>query len=487
MSLSLALNHALSGLKVTSQQAETASTNVANALTPGYARREVIVNEAIAGGQSAGARVVGVERALAGSLDAKRLADGDAANADALSTAATRLADKVGDPGAAGSLATTAADLINSLALAAETPESRAFLDQASRAASDFVGAVNRVAAEAQSLRNEADASISRQVEQINTSLTRIQSLNTQIQTQFLKNEDTSALEDERARLIESVSSSIPVKVAKRPNEQVALYAKNGGQLLDGRVAEIEFSPSATFSAGQTLAIGALSPLTVDGRDIAIGFGGGGGLYDGGALAAAFELRDAILPEVANDLDALAEDAILRTQGLAADATLAPGDAGVFTDAGAAYDPANRTGVALRFALNDAVDISLGGDSSRLRDGVAAVAPGETGNATVLSGLLSALEAPVGAPSGSELTGVRSLTGFVEEASSLLLTSASSRAEEAAFERGRAVALADAVAVEQAVDSDQELARLLVVERAFAANARVVNVVDEMLENLLTL
>ncbi|MEL6792983.1 MAG: flagellar hook-associated protein FlgK [Pseudomonadota bacterium] len=487
MSLSIALNHALSGLKATSQQAELASTNVSNALTPGYARREVILEEAIAGGQSAGVRVLGIERASAASLDAKRIADGDAAYASALSEAATRLADQTGEPGAAGALATSASDMINAFALAAETPESRAFLDQAARAAGSYATTVTRIAVEVQVLRNEADASIANQVDSINASLVSIQSLNAEIQTRSLKGEDTSALEDERARLVEVVSSMIPVRVIRRENDVVALYAENGGQLLDGRLAEITFAPTASFSAGQTIDNGALSGLMVDGRDIPIGRDDQGGLYDGGSLAAAFQLRDSILTDAADDLDALAEDAILRVQGLAADPTLAAGDAGLFTDQGVAYDPADRLGVALRLELNAAVDPAAGGESSRLRDGVAAAATGDTGNAAVLIGLLDAFEASRAAPVGSDLSGARTFAGFAEEASTLYLSRAATRADAAAFETGKATALADAVATEQSVDSDQQLAQLLVVERAFAANARVVNVVDEMLENLLTL
>lgn len=488
MTLSLALNNALSGLRVTSQQAEVASNNVSNALTPGYARRTAVIGENIAGGASSGATVIGIERATATrALDSKRMADGDAGFANTLADATTRIADAIGGPGDASSLATEAAELANRLSLAAETPESRAFLDQAVRASGDFVSAINRIAVEVQSVRIGADASIRSQVDQINSSLVKIQSLNSEIQDRALKGQDTSALEDQRARLLDDVSTQIPIRVVPRENETVAIYAKNGGQLLDGRLATIEFTETNAFGPGQTIGNGGLSPLIVDGREISIGAENGGGLYDGGSLAAAFQLRDEILPAIGADLDALAEDAILRTQGLAADPTITPADAGLFTDDGGAYDPADRIGIALRLTLNPAVDTSNGGESFRLRDGLLAASIGETGTSETLRGLLDNLEIATNAPAGSSLTGSRSLIGFAEEFSSITLISAANRTENAAFESGKATTFSDIVASEVGVDSDEELSRLLVIERAYAANARVINVVDEMLERLLSI
>ena len=47
MSVTSALAGALSGLSATSRQAEILSSNVANATTPGYARRQVSLGSAV--------------------------------------------------------------------------------------------------------------------------------------------------------------------------------------------------------------------------------------------------------------------------------------------------------------------------------------------------------------------------------------------------------------------------------------------------------
>ncbi len=488
MSLSIVLSNALTGLQASTKQADLIANNVANALTEGYGRRELAIVPASVGGVGAGVKIVGVQRAAAPfAAEARRLAEATSGAASTISDAATRLAGQVGEPGEEGALSTALSRLEDALSAAADTPESATLLDTVARTASDYAQSINRVAVEVMTLRSEADASIANQVSTINSALNKIQSLNSQIKSRTVAGGETAALEDQRDRLLEQVSSMIPVKVYKREYGEIAIYAKNGGQLLDGRAFELEFTPTPVVTPDLTLAGGALSGISVEGVSIDIGSPNGGGLYDGGSLSATFELRDSILPEFADDLDALAEDLILRTQGLAADPTLAVTDAGLFTDDGAAYNPADRLGVALRLAVNPAVDPLNGGEATLLRDGLAAVTPGDNGESVVLRGLQDALSGIVAAPGGSLLSGARSAAGFVSELSSFSLADASRKEEEASFQLGRAIGLAEAETELTGVDTDQELSRLLIVEQTYAANARVIEVVDDLLERLLAI
>lgn len=484
MSLSLVLSNAITGLQASTKQADLIANNVANALTDGYGRRELALESGVYGG----VKIVSVERASAPfAQEARLLAQAEAGSANTFADAASRLAEEVGEPGEVRALSTDLSALEDALAAAADTPESATLLTAAAQSASDYVQSINRIAIEAMSLRSEADASIATQVSTINSALSRIDSINSEIKARTVAGGDTAALQDQRDRLIEQISSIIPVKVYKREFGEVAIYAKNGGQLLDGKVFELEFTRTPVVTPNMTLANGALSGITQNGVDIAIGSPAGGGLFDGGSLAAAFELRDTRLPEFADDLDALAEDLILRTQGLAADPTLTPTDAGLFTDDGAAYNPADRLGLALRVSVNANVDPAQGGDPALLRDGILAVAPGDSGESSVLRGLQDALSAVVAAPAGSNLTASRSAAGFASELSSFALTDAAREEEKAAFQTGRAITLSDTETALTGVDTDQELSRLLIVEQTYAANARVISVVDELLERLLAI
>jgi len=485
MTLSLALHNALSGLQANTQKAEVISTNVANALTDGFGRREVALSSLSTTG---GVRVDGIIRASSPVLaESRRFADAASGSASVRSDAYTRLADAIGEPGAPGALATIADDFDAALSAAADTPESAALLKGAVLAAGDYAASINRIAAEVINLRASADTAIAGQVQTINSSLRKIQSLNAEIKTRELSGGDISALLDQRESLIKEVSSMIPIRTVMRPFNEIALYAANGGQLLDGKAYEIGFTASPGAAPGATLANGGLSGITLNGVPIAIGEGSGDGLLDGGSLAASFEVRDQIAPETFAMLDGLAAGLITRVQDLPEDGTLTPGDPGLFTDAGTAFDPADEFGVALRIALNPQVDQAAGGDAFRLRDGLNAASPGVVGDATILRGLKEALVGNETPTVGSGLTGARSAAGFAAELSVNLLTDADRAQGAAMFEAGSANALREAELAETGVDTDQELSRLLQVEQAFSANARVVSVVDELFDRLLQL
>lgn len=485
MTLSLALSNAVSGIRAMTAHTEVISNNVSNALTDGYGKRDVSLAAASVGGQGAGVRVAGIQRAVAPAVaEAYRSSIAGEGNAGVKADALARMAKVIGEPGAPGALATAANTLETALAAAADTPESAPLLTDAVASAGDYASAINRIATEAMALRTEADASIAMQVKTINNGLTSIQSLNAQIKTRAVSGGDTSALEDQRDRVLKEISSMIPVKVVNRDNGEIAIFAKNGAQLLDGKVFELGFDRTAHVTPEQTIGNGLLSGITVNNYPLAIGDGTGGGLIDGGSLSAAFELRDRIIPGFTATLDDLAADLITRTQGLGADPTISASDAGLFTDDGNAYNPADLLNISGRISINAAVDPAQGGKLYRLRDGMAATAPGEVGNSSVLRGLQDAMEGLQSAPVTSTLTGQRNSAGFAAEFSSQLLTESATADAGATMRRAQMDELSDALQARTGVDSDQEMTRLLAVEQAFAANARVIQTVDELLDIL---
>ncbi|MEM7546444.1 MAG: flagellar hook-associated protein FlgK [Pseudomonadota bacterium] len=486
MSLSLALSNALTGLRANSTQADIIANNVANAQTEGYGRRNVALSPAAIGGAGAGVRVDGIVRAASPvTTEARRIADAASGGADVLSTGLSRLADAVGEPGVPGSLASAGDRLDTALSAAADTPESTARLADVSAAANAYASSINRVASEAAAVRTQADRSIALQVDTVNNALNAIKTLNGEITQRTLAGADTSALNDQRGLLIDQVSSIIPVKTIRRDNDAVALFTPKGGQLLDGSVFPLGFEPARIVTPEQTVGNGALSGITLAGRDVPTGVGDDLGFLDGGTLGATFALRDVTVPEFTTSLDGMAADLITRVQSLPADTTLAPTDPGLFTDAGLAFDPVNTVGISTRIAVSAQIDQAQGGALTNLRDGLNAVAVGDAGNASILRGLQDALSQPLAPLAGSGLTGQRGSAGFAAEISATLLTSRSRAEEDAVFRAARADVLSEAETADTAVDTDQELSRLLVVEQSYAANARVIEVIDSLLARLL--
>lgn len=486
MSITSALSNAFTGLSAASRTAEVISNNVANSMTEGYSRKTADLAARSVAGNGAGVRVAGMQRAADPQATAdRRKLDAEVGEAGVLSSARDRLSAAWGTPGAATSLPAQASTLEIALRDLADTPESTSLQSRAVAAGRDLTRTVQAISTETARVRMDADASIARQVNIVNSSLREIEQLNREIQIRSVSGGDFTALEDQRQQLMDEVSSLIPIKTYPRGGDQVAIYAKGGGALLDGKAFELGFEPTGVITQDMTLASGALSGLTLNGVDVAIG--NGGGLLDGGALAANFQVRDVLAPAEGARIDAFAVDLVTRFQDPAVDSTLAAGDPGLFTISGATVDPLAPEGAARLLTLNAAVDPAQGGAAWRLRDGMNAATEGAAGSDTILRNLLSSFSDPR-APSAD--AGVGGLYGIGDLASELtsITASGASQAQSALSAREAQFELAATTeAAAMGVDTDQELAHLLLVEQAYAANARVLETVDTLLKRLMEL
>ena len=163
-----------------------------------------------------------------------------------------------------------------------------------------------------------------------------------------------------------------------------------------------------------------------------------------------------------------------------------PGSPGLFTDAGAAFLPTDETGLAGRLRLNAAVDPNQGGALYRLRDGLGAVAEGPPGNGALLSALHGALAGTRPLTSTGFVAGNRSFAALgsdlMSDSSALRLASEA----EQSFSRARLTALTDLEA-QNGIDTDQEMQALLVIEKNYSANAKVIQAVSDMIDTLIRL
>lgn len=200
----------------------------------------------------------------------------------------------------------------------------------------------------------------------------------------------------------------------------------------------------------------------------------------GGRLATSFALRDQLAVDAQAGLDAVAADLLARLAGPPADPTLAPGERGIIVDAQGSL-PDTGAGLAGRLQLNPLIDPATGGELWRLRSGLAAGEPGPVGDSTVLGSIAARLAEPVSLSPGSA---AHSLAGHA----GAYLSSVGVAAFDADLAQQHATArhfgLSEQLAA-QGVDTDAELQRLLVLEQSYAANARVIRAVDEMLRRLM--
>jgi len=306
---------------------------------------------------------------------------------------------------------------------AASQPRSDARLRAVVDAGSALTAKVDAISDTITAARQTADGQIATTVDEINIALSRLQVLNTDIAAGNHGGRDVSALLDRQQQLVDSIATHIPLREIDRGDGRIALISKDGATLLDGRAAVLGFQPTGLIVPGMTL-----SGLTLDGQAVPLSGAGGVG---GGALGAQFQIRDTVAVQAQQAVD-----------GFAADIDARFAQSGLFTDAVAA-------------------------EPWRLRDGLNAAAPSAGGDATRLNAMLSAMKGA----SATELVSGISTRRIAAEG-------------EAAFATVRSDTLRVAELAE-GVDTDTEMQKLLLIEQSYAANAKVIQTVDAMMQTLL--
>ena len=482
MTISSSLMNAYSGLSAAARTAEAISQNIANALTQGYGRRVVELRSAAINGQGAGVRVAAVYRNVDAALIASRQqAEAHSDGAATRATAFAQIEAMIGTPGESGSLNDLIVRFETSLTSAASRPDLLVRQQNILFAARDLVAHVNGMSSDAQTMRMQADHEIADKVGFLNDGLAGIAQLNRDIGIQIGSGRDANGLLDQRQVLVDQIAGIVPLRTYSRDNGQIALVSTGGAVLLDGSAAVFEFTSAGKITADMTQASGALSGLSMNGQPVRIG---DNGLLEGGSLAALFEVRDTIAPMASAQADAFARDLVERFQASGVDPTVAIGAAGLFTDDGAAFDSLNEIGLAGRLMLSAAVDPAAGGDLSRFRDGLAAVIPGNLGDSALLTRMAAALSQKRSPVSGTFSTAQVSTSDLAGALASLNSSARIDAEQNQAFATGR---LQEFRVAELAtgVDTDQELQHLLLIEKAYAANAKVISTADEMLTTLL--
>lgn len=481
MTLSTALHSALSGLAAQGKASGVVSENIANALTPGYSRRslEMESNSAV----SAGVRVIGIRRHVdPAHVAGRRSADAALGEAESIATFASRVSEAVGKSGDQGGITTRLAAFESSLIDASSRPDSNLRLDGVALRANELAAAIRGASDTLQALRSQADQRIAAQVHRLNEALSEVEGLNARILSAQTRGAEAAGLMDLRQALIDEINVIAPVRVVERDHGQIALYTDGGAILLDGSAAELGFDPVHGIVPEMAIG-GALSGLTLNGREIRTGRNHAA--LPGGTLAAQFRIRDELAVTAQSRLDSLARDLVERFADPAVDATLVIGAAGLFTDAGAAFDPADELGLAARIAVNAVADPAQGGDSWRLRDGLGAAAPGEAGDARFLQALAAALATDRTPLSGDFGTGT--LTAAELSAAVLSATAQSAVLADERLSHARASQIEmQQIELSDGVDTDAELGQLLLIERAYGANARMIQVIDQMMQTLLS-
>lgn len=480
MSISGALNNAITGLNASSRMAEVVSSNIANSMTDGYGRRSVELSAVNLGGQGAGVHVDGISRHVDHVAVAdRRLASADLGNRERTLAAFNQLEAAFGAPGDPNGLSGRLAALEQSLLSAASDPASEQRLGVVATRLGQLTDGMQSTSANIQRMRQDADADIVNDINALNRSLQSVADLNADIVQTALSGRDPSALLDARQVVLDQISSIVPIRLMSRDNGAVAVMTTSGEVMVDGPAAEYEFSGTPTIVADMSFSGGVLQGITRKGQPLSAtdGFG----KLNGGSLEASFNLRDNSLPKAQASLDQMAADLISRFQSTTTDPSLTPGDPGLLTDDGLAYSAINIEGLSSRMRVSAAIDPLAGGEISRIRDGIGAATAGPIGSGQQLSRWSSALAM---ASTISAAIPSLSASGQMARIGSELAGLNLIADQELSFASAKWDTLNSAV-LSDGVDTDYEMQMLLRIEQSYSANAKLIQTADRMLQTLM--
>ena len=310
MSINAILNSGLSALLANQTALRTTASNVSNVNTPGYVRRTVQFETQSSNGYLGGVNVGSIERAVDRYLNGQRLSSGsDAGEASVADRFLDQLQKAMGGAQNGRDPASRLSALSAGLAQLAADPASSARRAELLQSMRDFAQGINDLANQAQTLRQQADREVGDATTRINDLTTRIAELNMPIQQATVRGDMATALRDERDIALRELSELIEINVSEAANGRVQVTTPSGYTLVSATTSEISHIDLGGASA-QTVFPG----LTITRRNLETGAQVGQvepfeRHVSGGSLRGLLDMRDVTLPNVAQEIGALAAGA----------------------------------------------------------------------------------------------------------------------------------------------------------------------------------
>lgn len=491
MSLSVALQVAQSALAARQAETATTSRNIAGAQDAGYSRKSVMLSSVYSeAGQSGGVRVEGVARTTDSALYTSLLTSTSVGSSQqAVLDGLERLHETVGDTALEMSPSARLGDLKTSIQAYAADPNNTILAQDFLQTAKDMARALNEGTDLVQSVRADADAAISDSVDEINKLLGQLEDLNTVIVRGTQSGADVTDALDSRDQVLLSLSEEIGIRTLTQDDGGMVVYTDSGVTLFETTARTVSFDRTNTY--GPTT-VG--NQVYIDGVPVA----GPNAIMPitSGRLQGLTSLRDEVAVTYQSQLDEVARglvEAFAESDQVAA----GPDQAGLFTYTGGPAIPAAGTlvvGLAGDIRINANADPDLGGELDLLRDGGISdpLDPNYDYNTGDLAGYsgrlqeyLDALDAPRVFDSGVELDPTDTLSGFASSSVSWLQSRRQTATSELEVQSVIVSRTAESLSNTTGVNLDEEMTRMLDIERAYAAAAKLITAVDSMLDDLL--
>jgi flagellar hook-associated protein 1 len=473
MSLGSILNMARTAMSAHQTALQVASQNISNATTEGYSRQRVELTTSLPtvfpyGSVGTGVKIAGVTRARDTLLDAAfRQGSASAWAADTASTALSQIQSVLGEPSDTGLNAALDAywSAWNDLS---SDPTNTAAKSMVHETGNNVANTLNRFASQLDQVDQNNRDRMNTDVGQINELTKHIATLNNQIVTAESSGQSANDLRDARDKALDQLSNLVGGQVIEHQNGSVAVYA--GGRMLvddttvkqlvmnDGQPPTVTFTDSATPVAGI-----------------------------GGSLGAEITVSSTTIPNLMARLDSLAKGLVQNVNAIHSAGTVFSGNPPVASSAGNFFDvttpPPSGTdprltarGIRLNPNLTSA-DVAT----------AAAGATGPGNNATALA-IASLRDSSVGfTASDSSPISTGTFGNFYNETVGVIATATQHANDDATVAHTLASNADTRRQSVSGVSTDEELIKVIEAQHAYQGAARLVSVVDEMMQTLVDL
>lgn len=488
MNLSVALSSAQSALSATATQTSIISRNITGAADPGYSRKLGLTSSLGLGG----VKLVSVGRATDTALYFRMLeATSSSAAQSALLSGYERLSRTIEDPELNQSATASLGKLTASIQMLAESPGDPVLGAAMLTAAYDLAGTLNDASRTVQETRAQADSAMADSVARINDLLRQFETANRAVVAGTPSGADVTDHLDTRERVLAALSQEVGISVVSRPGGDMAIYTDSGVTLFEKTARTISFDRTFAYDATTTGAAVFADGVPLTGPTATMGI-------KSGALFGHAAIRDEIAPTYQRQLDEIARGLIAAFAESDQSAVPALPDApGLFTWPGApGMPPAGVAvpGLAGLIEVTANADPARGGDLTRLRDGGLADplqpeyvynATGEAAFSDRLYGLIAKLDAAQAFDPSTQVNPNTTLSRFASSSVSWLEAGRKQADGEASFRATFLERTKESLSNKTGVNLDEELALMMELERSYAASARIISAVDNMLQALL--
>ncbi len=504
MSLQGALSIAGGGLADINIGLTVISQNIANATTPQYAEETFSQHSVASGNQLLGV-IPGT--VVAASDPALQLQVNGAASqnsaAQTISTALTQLQPLLGTVGSSNDLGSLLTAVQSSFSTLLNDPANVTQQAAVVQSATTLTASINALSQGYGAARQTAQDSLVAQVGQLNTALGSIGAFNKQIVALQAQGISTADLVNQRAQAEGTITGLISARFLTQPNGSVIVTTSNGSQLPTDTANPLSIGAATTgpttFYPG-----GGLPGVTLEGADITSQLGG--------SIGANITLRDTTLPTYQANLDEFAQNLSTRFAGQGL--TLFSNPDGTVPAGGGAPVQSGYVGYAGTVTVNPAVVAT----PSLVRDGTQAVAGSATGPSaftpnptgglsgftTLISRVLnyalgdqaqtgvaqSALATSGLGPSGTlgaTFTAPLALGDYANALTASQSSDSANATAQATDTQGVQTSLQKMLTGATGVDMDTELGKMIQLQNAYGANAKVITTVQAMFADVLAM